>query len=87
MYAHYSRLQGVALEILENCAYIFGMEPKRTRGRPPKGERAQEARLYLRTDETEKRSYEKAAEIAGLDLSEWVRARLNAAARREINRA
>lgn len=55
--------------------------------RPPKGERAQAARIYLRADETEKRSYEKAAEIDGLDLSEWVRARLNAAASREINRA
>jgi len=63
------------------------MEPKRKRGRPPKGERAQAARLYLRADETEKRSYEKAAEIAGLELSEWVRARLNSAARREIKNA
>jgi predicted HicB family RNase H-like nuclease len=53
-------------------------------GRPPKGDRTQAARLYLRADDDEKARYDEAAVKAGLSLSEWIRDRLNRAARREL---
>ena len=56
-------------------------------GRPPKGKRTQTERIHLRTESEEKAAYEQAAEIAGLGLSDWIRNRLNAAAKREIKRA
>lgn len=60
------------------------MTEKRTRGRPPKGGEAQTARIYMRAEPGEKDRYERAAEKAGVTLTEWVKDRLNRAARREI---
>ena len=58
-------------------------EIKRGPGRPPVREKTQEARIQLRTLDSEKSEYERAAETAGLTLSEWMRNRLDRAAKRE----
>lgn len=55
-------------------------------GRPPKGDEAQSARLYLRAVDDEKDLFESAAKAADLSLSEWIRDRLVKAAKRELNR-
>ena len=57
---------------------------KKKIGRPPKGERTQAARIHLRAEEDEKDRYEKAAQAADMELSEWIRQRLNNAAKREL---
>lgn len=66
-------------------AYNFPMKKKM--GRPPKGQRTQSARIYLRADESEKAEFEQAAASAGLTLSDWIRDRLKAAAKKENRRA
>lgn len=66
--------------------YISRMDEKRGPGRPPVAEKAQDARIQLRTLDGEKGTYESAAAIAGLSLSEWMRDRLNRAAKRELRR-
>jgi predicted HicB family RNase H-like nuclease len=85
LYAHNSALQGEIVDILENCAYIFGMEKKRTRGRPPKGSESQTARIYLRAEPVEKERFERAANAADVSLGEWMKDRLNRAAKRELS--
>jgi predicted HicB family RNase H-like nuclease len=56
-------------------------------GRPPKsGDKAMAARLEIRVDPAEKAAYVAAALAAGVDLSEWIRATLNAAAKRKPHR-
>lgn len=60
------------------------MNEQRTRGRPPKGEEAQTARIYMRAAPAEKSRYELAAEKAGLSLTEWIKDRLDRAVKREI---
>lgn len=60
------------------------MENKRARGRPPKGEATQASRIYLRAQEAEKERYEKAAQKSGVPLTDWVKDRLNRAAKREL---
>jgi uncharacterized protein (DUF1778 family) len=56
-------------------------------GRPPKsGDKAMADRLEIRISADEKQTYEKAAQVAGLDRSEWIRLSLNAAARRILRR-
>ncbi|MGC1275997.1 MAG: hypothetical protein WBC44_20010 [Planctomycetaceae bacterium] len=60
------------------------MDANRPPGRPPKGESPQTARIHLRAEPGEKARYERAAEKAGLALAEWIKERLNRAARREI---
>jgi uncharacterized protein (DUF1778 family) len=58
------------------------MEKKR--GRPPLPEnRRKGERIEFRAEPEEREAYEAAAKAAGLERSEWVRDRLNAAARRE----
>jgi uncharacterized protein (DUF1778 family) len=61
-------------------------EPKRT-GRPqlPK-DRVKGGRIEIRVDRAEQDAYEAAAKGAGLDRSEWMRDRLNAAAKRELRK-
>jgi uncharacterized protein (DUF1778 family) len=59
---------------------------ERQPGRPPKGDKSQEARLYVRAIDFEKDLLEDAAKAAGLSLSEWVRDRLLRAAKRELKR-
>jgi antitoxin component of RelBE/YafQ-DinJ toxin-antitoxin module len=43
--------------------------------------------LQVRVQEAEKRSFHAAAELAGLDLSAWVRERLRLLARKELEKA
>lgn len=60
----------------------------KSRGRPPKppGER-KGILIAFRIEEAEKGEYERAAETAGVSLSDWIRDRLKAAAKRELQRA
>ena len=64
-----------------------GTNKKRV-GRPPKGSgKTKSAYLDMRLEEAEKESFRAAAELAGLDLSAWIRERLRTAARRELEGA
>src|SRR5262249_35680530 len=65
---------------------FMGMENQQTRrGRPPKdAERRKAEYLDIRLEAAEKQAFRDAAEVAGLDLSAWVRERLRAAARKEL---
>lgn len=60
--------------------------PRRKRlGRPPKGsDKVKGIRFDMRMEVAEKRAFRDAADLAGLDLSAWVRERLRAAARKEL---
>ncbi|TXT21072.1 MAG: hypothetical protein FD138_4108 [Planctomycetota bacterium] len=60
------------------------METKPTRGRPPKGGETRTARIGIRAEPSDKERYARAAEIAKLSLSDWMKARLDRAARREL---
>ena len=63
------------------------MESKR-RGRPPKGsDQVKGIRLDMRLNEAEKEGFRAAAELAGLDLSTWIRERLRQVAWKELERA
>lgn len=56
-----------------------------TRGRPPKlAEKRKAEYLDIRLEASEKQAFRDAADVAGLDLSAWVRERLRASARREL---
>jgi uncharacterized protein (DUF1778 family) len=56
-------------------------------GRPPKsGDTPMGDRLEIRLLPGEKAAYTQAAEAAGLKLSDWIRAKLNAAAKRTVKR-
>jgi uncharacterized protein (DUF1778 family) len=58
------------------------------KGRPPKDPTKTKASyLQVRVKATEKRAFHAAAELAGLDLSAWVRERLRALARKELEKA
>jgi hypothetical protein len=58
------------------------------RGRPPKGaDRVKAEYLDIRLAAAEKQAFRDAAELAGLDLSAWVRERLRGAARKELEAA
>jgi uncharacterized protein (DUF1778 family) len=57
-------------------------------GRPPKsGSETLSVRMIVRTTPGERAAYDQAADVAGLDLSEWIRAILNAAAKRALKKA
>ena len=61
---------------------------KKSPGRPPKPEAKRLAeRIDIRITSAEKAEFETAAEFAEASLSEWMRARLQAAARREIQKS
>jgi uncharacterized protein (DUF1778 family) len=61
---------------------------QRQRGRPKKDpERTKGEYLDIRLESAEKQAFRDAAELAGLDLSAWVRERLRAAARKELDGA
>lgn len=61
---------------------------EKRRGRPPKGsDKVKSIRLDMRLHETEKEAFRSAAELAGLDLSAWIRERLRRAAREELREA
>ncbi len=56
-------------------------------GRPPKsGDKPMGERLEIRVDAAEKTAYEQAADAAGMDRSDWIRATLNAAAKRALRK-
>ena len=58
------------------------------RGRPPKAvDRVKAEYLETRLNALEKQAFREAADLAGLDLSAWVRERLRAAARKELEGA
>lgn len=68
--------------------YIFRMQDTARRpGRPLVRDKTQEVRIQLRTLDSEKTEYERAADTAGMTLSEWMRDRLNRAAKRENRKA
>lgn len=55
------------------------------RGRPPKKKGATKTRyLQVRVTDPEKAAFDDAADLAGLDMSAWVRERLRAVARKEL---
>jgi len=55
------------------------------RGRPPKQAGSAKTRyLQVRVTDPEKVAFDTAAELAGLDMSAWVRERLRLAARSEL---
>jgi predicted HicB family RNase H-like nuclease len=60
---------------------------KKSAGRPPKGDKPMGGRLEIRLVEGEKAQYERAAELSGVPLSEWIRARLNEAAQSALKSA
>lgn len=58
------------------------------RGRPPKEpDEAKSRYLQVRVNPDEKAEYEAAAALAGVPVSEWVRERLQLAARRALRAA
>lgn len=60
---------------------------KKRRGRPPKGAgKTKVTFLQVRLDESEKRAFNEAADLAGLALSAWVRERLRLLARKELEK-
>jgi len=64
------------------------MVKKRGRGRPPKdADKLRSEALLVRLEESEKEAFKKAAELAGLPLSSWVRERLRQIAARELVKA
>lgn len=62
------------------------MAKRRSKRKGGSGKRKDDL-LQLRLEAIEKLAFEEAAEIAGLGLSAWVRARLRGAARRELEEA
>jgi hypothetical protein len=61
---------------------------KKRLGRPPKGsDKIKGIRFDMRIEEVEKIAFRDAANLAGLDLSAWVRERLRAVARQELEDA
>ncbi len=77
------------LDFYEFCPYIYDMRKitKPRMGRPPKsGDKAMGQRLEIRLLPGEKDAYEKAADVAGIDRSEWIRLTLNDAAQRALRR-
>jgi head-tail adaptor len=58
---------------------------KKTRGRPTKHESDTKNRyLQVRVEQSEKESFDTAAELAGIPLSIWVRERLRVIAKKEL---
>jgi hypothetical protein len=55
-------------------------------GRPPKGPNVRGERVELRADSDEITAWDQAAKRAGIGRSDWIRARLNAAAKREARK-
>ena len=53
-------------------------------GRPPKGDELRSARINLRAEPSDKERYERAAQKADQTLSDWIKTRLDRAAKREL---
>jgi hypothetical protein len=85
MYAQKGHLdQTIPVDFQRFWAYICGMDAKRPIGRPPKGDDLRTARISMRAEPAEKERYERAANKAGLSLTEWAKERLDRAASREL---
>jgi hypothetical protein len=70
--------------------YTSGMKttPIKRRGRSLKGsDRIKGIRLDMRLDQAEKDAFRAAAELAGLDMSGWIRERLRQVAKKELENA
>jgi uncharacterized protein (DUF1778 family) len=59
-------------------------DEKRGPGRPPRAGTAATGRIELRVTDDERAAWMAAAELDGETLSDWMRARLNRAARRVL---
>lgn len=58
---------------------------KKKMGRPQKSADKQKSRyLQVRVTDAEKAAFDRAADLAGIDLSAWVRERLRMIARKEV---
>ena len=63
----------------------MGKKKKKRIGRPPKPpSKAKSRYLQVRVEQSEKSSFDTAAELAGLPLSAWVRERLRSIAKEEL---
>lgn len=60
------------------------MKKKHPGGRPPKGDESQTERIHLRAQPAEKDRYQAAAGLAKVSLADWIKDRLNRAAKREL---
>lgn len=61
---------------------------EKRRGRPPKGSALVKTnRIDIRLTDAEKEGFGAAAELAGLELSAWIRERLRQVARKELQSA
>jgi hypothetical protein len=61
---------------------------KKRRGRPPKGSaEVKSESILLRLAVAEKSGFRAASDVAGLELSVWIRERLRLAARKELESA
>jgi uncharacterized protein (DUF1778 family) len=68
------------LLFLDFVRTLQGMKTPRI-GRPPKsGDKTMTDRLEVRLEPGEKAAYDKAADLAGMERSDWIRAVLNDAA-------
>jgi predicted HicB family RNase H-like nuclease len=64
------------------------MEKQRGPGRPPRDPSGEASKIVpIRMTDSERIEYQKAAERSGLSLSEWARAQLNRAAKRQAKEA
>jgi hypothetical protein len=80
----------VDIVFLVFCVYNIVMTHtiQKRRGRPPKSsDKAKAVRLDIRLSEAEKEAFALAAELAGIDLSAWIRERLRIIAKRELQAA
>ena len=60
---------------------------KKKRGRPPKAPgQSMSERIEFRAKPDEKHNYEQSAQLDGVEVAEWIRRTLNAAAKRRLNR-
>lgn len=83
----YVRVKLIRLDLYGIITYNSLMKTTERLGRPTKGSVALTERVEMRMTKAEKQSFVEAAELAGLDLSSWVRMRLRQTARKELGDA
>ena len=62
--------------------WVMASEEKRGPGRPPVANESRKAQVIIRVTSDEKLRWERAAEAAGMSMSEWARSVLGDAAER-----
>jgi hypothetical protein len=78
----------IGLDCIFSGYTIVGMKTKKTRGRPPKeASETKSETILIRLELGEKEGFRAAADVAGIDLSAWMRERLRRAARQELEEA